>query len=226
MFGYYNINYLIYILPGLILAMYAQAKISSAYKEYSRVDSGSGMTGGQVARRILDKNGLSHIRIEQIQGQLTDHYESDKQVIRLSSEVYSGTSVSSVSIAAHEVGHALQDASGYVPLKLRRGLYPIASFGSNFAFLLIFLGFIFSNILVRLGIAFFAFAVLFELVTLPVEFNASKRAENELALGIVSGDKLSGTKSVLNAAALTYVASLLVAIGNFLRLVSISNRRR
>lgn len=228
MYPYYygfDYTYFIYILPGLILAFYAQAKISSAYEKYKKIGSSTNLSGAEVAREILDRNGLNYVKINLVEGNLSDHYDPRDKTLNLSRDVYYKNSIASVSIAAHEVGHAIQDSVEYVPLKVRAALVPLANLGTQLSFFLIILGFFFSVFFTKLGIALFFFAVLFQIVTLPVEFNASNRAKIELANGIISDEDLIGTKEVLNAAALTYVASTIVAIGQFLRLLSIFGRR-
>lgn len=221
----YDYSYLIYILPGLILAMYAQAKISSAYEKYNKVTASTGLSGAEVARKILDRNGLSYVDIKMVDGKLSDHYDPRDKTLNLSRDVYYKNSIASVSIAAHEVGHAIQDSVDYAPLKMRAALVPLANLGTQLSFILIILGFFFSVFFTKLGIALFFFAVLFQIVTLPVEYNASNRAKKELAMGIITEEDLKGTREVLSAAALTYVASTIVAIGQFLRLLSIFGRR-
>lgn len=221
----YDYSYLIYILPGLILAMYAQAKISSAYEKYNKVTASTGLSGSEVARKILDRNGLSYVDIKMVDGKLSDHYDPRDKTLNLSRDVYYKNSIASVSIAAHEVGHAIQDSVDYAPLKIRAALVPLANLGTQLSFFLIILGFFFSVFFTKLGIALFFFAVLFQIVTLPVEYNASNRAKKELAMGIITEEDLKGTREVLSAAALTYVASTIVAIGQFLRLLSIFGRR-
>ena len=228
MYPYYygfDYTYFIYILPGLILALYAQTKISSAYEKYSKIGSSTNLSGAEVAREILDRNGLNYVKINMVDGKLSDHYDPRDKTLNLSRDVYYKNSIASVSIAAHEVGHAIQDSVEYVPLKVRAALVPLANLGTQLSFFLIILGFFFSVFFTKLGIALFFFAVLFQIVTLPVEFNASNRAKKELANGIISEEDLTGTRKVLSAAALTYVASTIVAIGQFLRLLSIFGRR-
>ena len=228
MYPYYygfDYTYFIYILPGLILAFYAQAKISSAYEKYKKIGSSTNLSGAEVAREILDRNGLNYVKINLVDGNLSDHYDPRDKTLNLSRDVYYKNSIASVSIAAHEVRHAIQDSVEYVPLKVRAALVPLANLGTQLSFFLIILGFFFSVFFTKLGIALFFFAVLFQIVTLPVEFNASNRAKIELANGIISDEDLRGTREVLNAAALTYVASTIVAIGQFLRLLSIFGRR-
>ncbi|OLR64129.1 zinc metallopeptidase [Peptoniphilus porci] len=224
-FYIYDYSYLVYILPGLILAFYAQAKISSAYEKYNKIGSSTNLSGAEVAREILDRNGLNYVKINLVDGKLSDHYDPRDKTLNLSRDVYYKNSIASVSIAAHEVGHAIQDSVEYVPLRIRGALVPLANLGTQVSFFLIILGFFFSVFFTKLGVALFFFAVLFQIVTLPVEFNASNRAKKELAKGIITEEDLTGTKEVLNAAALTYVASTIVAIGQFLRLLSIFGRR-
>lgn len=221
----YDYSYLIYILPGIILAFYAQVKISSAYEKYNKIASSTNLSGAEVARQILDRNGLNNVTINLVNGKLSDHYDPRDKTLNLSRDVYYKNSIASISIAAHEVGHAIQDSVEYAPLRIRAALVPLANLGTQLSFFLIILGFFFSVFFTKLGIALFFFAVLFQIVTLPVEFNASNRAKRELANGIISEEDLSGTREVLNAAALTYVASTIVAIGQFLRLLSIFGRR-
>lgn len=227
MYGYYGygFDYLIYILPGLLLALYAQAKINSAYSKYLRVDSNTGLTGRDVARRILDRNGLSNVEINRINGKLTDNFNPETNALYLSDDVYNRSSVASLAIAAHEVGHAIQHARGYTPIKIRAALVPAANIGSQTSMFLIMLGLFFSSFFLKVGIALFAITVLFQIVTLPVEFDASRRAQKELAQRILNTEDLKGSRKVLEAAALTYIASTIVAIGQLLRLLALSRRR-
>ena len=198
-------------------------KVRSAYKTYSQVASSSGMTGAEVARRILDANGLYDVTIEEVQGTLTDHYHQRTKTVRLSSDIYHGYSVAGTAVAAHEVGHAIQDAEGYAFLRFRHALVPAANLGSNLSFFIILAGIIFQSAnLLLLGIIFMAAAVLFQIVTLPVEFNASSRAmEQVVSLGIIRNDEERNTRKVLDAAALTYVAAAIVAVIELLRFVLI-----
>ena len=166
--------------------MYAQAKISSAYEKYKKIPASTNLSGAEVAREILDRNGLSNVSIRMVDGKLSDHYDPRDKTLNLSRDVYYRNSIASVSIAAHEVGHAIQDSVDYAPLKLRAALVPLANLGTQVSFFLIILGFFFSVFFTKLGIALFFFAVLFQIVTLPVEFNASNRAKEELAMGIIS----------------------------------------
>lgn len=221
---YYD-STVIYLIPGIILGLYAQIKIKSAYGKNSKIDSGSGKTGALVAREILDRNGLYNVSIERIGGELTDHYDPRDKVLRLSDGVYNSSSIAGVSVAAHEVGHAIQDSLDYKPLRARNSIFPLASIGSNLSYMFILLGLFFSRFLLQLGIALFVFTVLFQIVTLPVEFDASRRAKEELSKGFVSESALKGSSEVLSAAALTYVAATLTAILQLLRLLSISRDR-
>lgn len=219
---------LILVLPALLLAMYAQFKVMSTFSRYLQERSQAGLTGAQVAREILNANGLHNVSVERIGGQLTDHYDPRSGTVRLSSHVYDGTSVAAVGVAAHEVGHAVQHARGYVPLGLRTSLFPVASIGSQMAFPLFMLGFLFSvDMLMLVGIWFFIAALGFQLITLPVEFNASKRALAALQSGgYLSKAEVPKAKAVLSAAALTYVAAVAVAASQLIRLLFLRGQRR
>lgn len=212
---------LIYFAILLIVPMWAQFRVKNTYKKYSRQPISSQMTGAQVARQILDENGLHNVRIEEVKGVLSDHYDPRSKVVRLSTDNYHGRSMAASAVAAHEVGHAIQDAEGYAFLKFRSALVPLASFGSNTALWIILAGFIFNAMgLVLFGIIFMAFAVLFQLITLPVEFNASSRAMDQLVVsGIIQNTEERETKKVLDAAALTYVAAALVAVAELIRFI-------
>jgi hypothetical protein len=215
------------LIPALILALYAQYRVTSTYKHYSGVASSSGRTGLDVARAILSRNNLSDIEIEMASGTLSDHYDPRKKVLRLSEAVYRGSSVAAIGIAAHEAGHAIQDGTGYAPLRVRHGLFPVANVGTMLAFPLFLMGFLFQfRQLMDVGIVFFSVAVLFQIVTLPVELNASKRALGELEYaGIVDPRDLAGGRKVLNAAALTYVAAAAMAAVQLLRLLVLRSSR-
>jgi len=206
--------YIIMILPAFILSIYAQIKVKSVYARYSKIHTARGITGADAARIILDSQGIGDVGIELSKGFLTDHYDPRSKVLRLSEQVYRGTSIASVGVAAHEVGHAIQHAKNYAPLNLRSALVPVTMLGSNLAWPLLIIGFIFmSRTLLTAGIVFFSLAVLFQLVTLPVEFNASARALKVLpATGILSEDEVFGARKVLSAAAMTYVAAAAAAI--------------
>ncbi|GAA0121498.1 MAG: zinc metallopeptidase [Clostridium argentinense] len=226
MFGYYYDPTMIILIPALIIAMWAQYNIKSTFNKYSKIYSSMGYTGKDVARIILDSYGLFDIPIEMVRGKLTDHYDPSRRVVRLSQEVYEGTSLSSIGVAAHEIGHAIQHKENYGPIRLRTALVPIANLGSNASWILFFMGIIFSiKPLVTTGIVLFAAVVLFQLVTLPVEFNASNRAIAVLqSKGILVGDEIRGARKVLNAAALTYVAAVITALSQLARLILISRR--
>lgn len=224
---YFDIWYLYLILPAALLAMYAQVKINSTYSKYSKVASRRGVTGVEVARRILDQNGLQSVQIGHVAGNLTDHYDPRTQVVNLSDSVYNSTSVAAIGVAAHETGHAVQHAVGYAPIRIRNAIVPVVNIGSTLSIPLFLLGFLFSiGILADIGILLFSFAVLFQLVTLPVEFNASRRAIATLESGyILEDEELGGAKKVLGAAAMTYVASAAMALAQLLRLILIRGDR-
>ncbi len=219
----------IIILPALILTIWAQSNINSAYSKYSRVMNRRGMTGYDAARKILDMNGLQNVKIEHIAGRLSDHYDPRTNVVRLSDGVYSSTSVAAIGVAAHEVGHAVQHAVGYAPIRIRNAIVPVVSICSQLAVPLFILGLIFSSslfVLTDIGIILFAAAVVFHLITLPVEINASRRALSTLeSTYMLDGEEVSGAKKVLTAAAMTYIASAATALLQLLRLVAIRGRR-
>ncbi|RPI01077.1 MAG: zinc metallopeptidase [Calditrichaeota bacterium] len=210
------------LIPAFILSIYAQFAVRSAYSKWSHVRSSVGMTGAQVAKNLLQKNGISDVDIEEVAGTLSDHYDSRAKKLRLSSATFNGSSLASIAVAAHEAGHAIQHSTAYAPLSWRQAVFPIASFGSNWGLWLFFIGMVFSrfSFLTDLGIVLFAGAVLFHVVTLPVEFNASSRAL--LALnngGYLRNEEIKGAKKVLDAAALTYVAAAAMAILTLVRLL-------
>lgn len=217
----------ILLIPALLFAFYAQYKVSSTYKHFLGVPSSSGRTGLQVARAILSRNNLGDVEVEVGKGTLSDHYDPRQKVLRLSEPVYKGTSIAAIGIAAHEAGHAIQDGTGYAPLRIRHGLFPVANIGTMLAFPLFLAGLIFQyGRLMDVGILFFAVAVVFQVVTLPVELNASRRALGELELaGIVDPRDLAGGKKVLDAAALTYVAAAAMAALQLLRLLALRGSR-
>lgn len=215
------------LIPAVILGIYAQAKVSSAFHRYSQVASSRGMTGAQGARLLLDTSGLSNVGVEIGGGRLSDHYNPRSRTISLSQDVGNSTSLAALGVAAHEAGHAMQHADGYAPFKVRGTLVPVANVGSWLGIILFMFGLIFyrSGPLMSVGIILYSAAVLFTLVTLPVELNASRRAMTALAdRNILIGDELTGAKKVLTAAALTYVAAALMAILQLLRLIIISRR--
>ena len=226
-YGYYMDPTYILVLIGVVISLWASAKVKMTYSKYSRVRSMSGLTGAQVADQILRANGIYDVRIEHVSGELTDHYDPKNRVLRLSDVVYNSTSVAALGVAAHECGHAVQDARGYAPLKFRSALVPAANFGSKFGLPIFVLGlFLGSNeLLMQIGIWVFLAAVLFQIVTLPVEFDASHRAMGFLTeYGILSENEADGSRRVLRAAAMTYVAAAAAALLNLLRLVLLSRR--
>lgn len=225
---YYDSTYIL-VLIGVLLSLLASAKVKGTYAKYSKVRSLSGMTGAQTAEKILHSAGIYDVRIEYVPGNLTDHYDPRNKILRLSDSVYGSTSVAAIGVAAHECGHAIQHDRGYAPLKFRSALAPVASFGANISWPLILLGLLFGSIgfLVPLGILLFSLAVLFQLVTLPVEFNASSRAVGMLSeTGILYSEEVPKAKKVLSAAALTYVAAAAASILQLLRLLLLFGNRR
>lgn len=226
-FYYYDYYYLIFVVPALLISLWAQFKVSSTFNRYNNVFSRRGYTAAQIARTILDANGLQNVRIERVAGKLTDHYDPRANVIRLSDSVYDSTSVAAIGVAAHESGHAVQYAVGYSPIKLRNAVIPLTNIGSTLSMPLLLLGLIFSfRPLVIGGILLFALVALFQLITLPVEFNASNRALQILQTGnYLSDEELVGARKTLSAAAMTYVAALLVSLMQLLRLILLYGRR-
>ena len=208
--------YLMFAFPGLILGIWAQSKIKRSYKKYSQVPSARGVTGAQAARVVLDANGMESVTIERTAGNLTDHYDPRSKVLRLSEGVYNSRSIAALGIAAHEAGHAAQDAQSYMPFNLRSKLVPMANLGSQLLWPMLIVGlFLHIPIVAQIGVWLFMFAVMFHLVTLPVELNASSRALAMLSdNGLLVQEEMTGAKKVLTAAAMTYVAALAVAILN------------
>lgn len=231
-YGFYGLDWTyILVLVGAVLSMIASAKVNSTFSKYSRVRSASGMTGAEAAQRILQQNGIYDVAVEHVRGNLTDHYDPKNKVLRLSDATYASNSVAAVGVAAHECGHALQHNVGYLPLRIRSAIVPAANIGSRLGIPIILLGVLLGSnyFLVQLGIWVFSLAVLFQIVTLPVEFNASSRAMAMMErYGILSGDELRSTRKVLSAAAMTYVAAAASSILQLLRLVLLfgGNRRR
>jgi Zn-dependent membrane protease YugP len=225
-------GYLLIMVVGMLISGAAALWVRSSYSKFSKQRSASGLTGAQTARMILDRNGLSNVRVEPVAGQLTDHYDPRSKVIRLSEDNYRGNSIAGVSVAAHEVGHAIQDAGGYLPMKLRAGIFPIVNFSSQIwpmAFIMAF--FVggattgFGALLINIAIIMFVGVLAFHVVTLPVEINASTRAYGLLTrYGILSGTEAAGTKRVLTAAAFTYIAAALTAVLTFLYLLAVSRQ--
>ena len=216
------------VIISLLVAMWASFNVKHTYKKYSSVLNSRGWTADQVARKILDENGLSHVSIERISGELTDHFDPTSNVVRLSDSVYGKSSVAAIGVAAHECGHAVQHSQDYAPMKIRRTIIPITNIGSNLAYPLVLLGIILggNQLLITIGIWLFIAVVVFQLVTLPVEFDASGRALKTLEQSaILDSDEVKQSRKVLTSAALTYVAALFTAIAQLIRLIAISGRR-
>ena len=240
--GYYygfDMTYLVLVVPALLIALIAQIQVKSAFSRYARVRCTSGLTGAQAVQRILQANGITDVRIEHISGKLTDHFDPQAKVIRLSDEVYGVASIAAVGVAAHEVGHACQHAEDYVPLRIRSAIIPMTRIGSMLAMPVFILGLLFAqlslygnmvgDVFMMLGILLFSLSTLFQLVTLPVEFNASHRAIVKVEeYGLLGSEEVSGGKKVLTAAALTYVAGAASSALQLLRLILLygGNRRR
>ena len=220
--------YLLLVMPTFIFALYAQFKVKSTFNKYRKVTNMRGLTGADIARTILDTNDLYDVEVQRIPGELTDHYDPKSKVVRLSDAVYSSTSVAAIGVAAHETGHAIQHKVRYAPLGLRSSLVPVANIGSSIGPYLAIFGLIFRwTELIYAGIILFTAAVVFYLITLPVEFNASRRAVGILeSTGMLNYNELAPVKKVLGAAAMTYVASAAVAMANLLRLILLANNRR
>jgi len=226
-YGYYYDPYYILVLIGMVICLIASARVNSTFNKYNRVRSRTGMTGAEAARRLLHAQGIYDVTIQRVSGSLSDHYDPKSKVVRLSDSTYDSTSVAAIGVAAHECGHAMQHEENYMPLSVRSALVPVANFGSRFSVLLIVAGLLFGQVLIKVGILLFAAVVLFQMVTLPVEFNASRRALRLLGEnGILYQEEVGMTRKVLNAAALTYVASALSAVLQLLRLVLLYGGRR
>ena len=231
MYGFYYDPTYVMVLIGVVICMLASANVNRTFQKYSRIRSHSGMTGREAAERLLHANGIYDVTVQRVAGNLTDHYDPRNKTLNLSDSTYASTSVAAIGVAAHECGHAVQHANGYAPLKIRGSLVPVANFGSTLAWPLILIGFLIqgnaSVLLINLGILLFSAAVLFQIVTLPVESNASSRALKSLETnGILYTEEVADTRKVLRAAALTYVASAASAILQLLRLILISGGRR
>ncbi len=228
----FDYTYLVIVLPCLIFAMLASSNVNSTFKRYSQQLSSRRITGAEAAQRVLSGNGVTGVRIERIPGKLSDHYDPRSNVIRLSEDVYSSTSVAAIGVACHEAGHAVQYAVGYSPIKLRAAIIPVTNFGSKLAMPLILMGLLFSFLgnlsvyLVYAGIVCFSLSVVFQFITLPVEFNASSRAMKAIAAsGMLTAEEQQGARKTLSAAAMTYVAATAVALAQLLRLLVIFGRR-
>ena len=230
---YYDWSYIVLVLPFILLSLLASSSVKSTFNKYSKIASRRGITGAQAAERVLRANGVTGVRIERVAGDLTDHYDPKVNVIRLSDGVYDSPSVAAIGVACHEAGHAVQYAQGYGPIQLRAAIIPITNIGSKLAMPLILIGLLLeifaeiSNIFVLLGVLCFSLSVIFQLITLPVEFNASRRAVAAISQGnILADEELEGAKKTLKAAAMTYVAATAVALMQLLRLLLILSRRR
>lgn len=232
MYGFYYLDYsyFLFMLPALILSLYAQIKVNSTFAKYSKIKNSNGLTGSEAAYKVLTQNGVTNVAVEHISGNLSDHFDPQTNIIRLSDSVYSSNSVAAVGVAAHEAGHAVQYANNYAPMKFRRVLVPITNIGSTLSIPLIFIGLLLPiqyDFIVNIGIALFSFAVLFQLVTLPVEFDASRRAIATLEQsGTLYDEELIGAKKVLSAAAMTYLAATFSAVMSLFRLILIAGNRR
>lgn len=227
-FGLFSFDWtILLILPGFFISLWAQIKVKSTFNKYSKMTTSRGLSGYGAARRILDANGLSHVKIEQIRGELTDHYDPRTNVIRLSEAVYHATSPAAIGVAAHEAGHAIQYAKNYGPINLRAKLVSVTNIGSALSMPIFFIGLIMSSpYLTLLGIVLYSLVTIFQLVTLPVEFDASSRAMSVLSsCGILNENELKASKKVLSAAAMTYVAALLTSLLTLLRLLLLANGR-
>ncbi len=218
---------ILFLVPAIIVTIIAQFKISSAYSKYSKINSARGITGEQVALNILRNNGIYDVDVEMVNGKMTDHFDPRAKKIRLSREVFYGTSIASVGIAAHEVGHAIQYNVGYSPIMIRNKIVPVVNFGASFSWGLFFLGLILSiKPLLFFGIILFSLTVIFQIITLPVELNASNRAiKSIINLNLLYDNEVKGAREILNCAALTYIAAALMAIMQLLRLISLASRR-
>lgn len=232
---YYGFDwtYIVLVLPCIVLSLWASASVNSTFKKYSQQLSLRRITGAQAAARVLSHNGVTGVRIERISGNLTDHYDPTSNVIRLSDSVYDSTSTAAIGVACHEAGHAVQYAKGYAPIKLRAAIIPLTNFGSKIAMPLILLGLVMtflgslSDVLVYLGIACFGLSLVFQLITLPVEFDASHRAMTAIEnAGLLTQEEQQGAKKTLRAAAMTYVAATAVALAQLIRLIAIFGGRR
>ena len=228
-----DMSYVILVLPCILLSLWASSNVNSTFKKYSRQFSSRGLTGAEAARRVLSAHGVGNVRIERVSGNLTDHFDPRTNVIRLSDNVFGNTSTAAIGVACHEAGHAVQYAQGYAPIKLRAAIIPVTNFGSRLAMPLILIGLLlaaFGNLsvlFIDLGIACFGLSLVFQLVTLPVEFNASNRALRAIAdSNLLTEDEQAGARKTLRAAALTYVAATAVAFAQLLRLILLFGRRR
>ena len=231
MFWFYDYWYIVLVMPAVIFSLITSLMVNTTFNKYSKIRSSRGITGAEAARRVLDSNGLYSVKVERIGGNLTDHYDPRSNTIRLSDSVYGSTSTAAIGVAAHEAGHAVQHAKGYIPIKIRSAIIPVTNFASRLSIPLILLGLLFEASgmlsLAYLGVACFGMSTVFQLVTLPTEFNASRRAMDAIrSYGILGRDELYGARRVLTAAAMTYVAALAVSLMQLLRLAIIVGGRR
>ena len=224
--GFYFDRTMLFLIPAVIIGIWAQSKVSSTYRKYKQVRTINGYSGADIARMILDGAGLYNVPVLETRGELTDHYDPRSKVIRLSTDIYNGTSIAAAGVAAHECGHAIQHAQSYKPLVLRTSIATAVNVTSQMSIILFMIGLLFGfGKLTTIGIIFFSFAVFYQLITLPVEFNASNRALKILeSRSILYGDEVKGAKNVLSAAAMTYVAAALMSISQLIRLIAVSNR--
>ncbi len=225
---FFDMTYLMYMIPGLLVVLWAQWKMKSTFKKYEHEYTRQGLTGAQAARSILDRNGLQQVQVVPVSGHLTDHFDPRTNTVSLSEATYNAATIGAVGVAAHECGHAVQHATGYFPIKIRSAIVPLANLGSRLSIPLILFGFLLNLLgLIYVGIALFALAVLFQLVTLPVELDASRRAIRTLdESGMVTQEESQGVRKVLTAAAMTYLAALLSSLLQLLYYVSLAGRRR
>ncbi len=227
LFYFYDYSYFLFMIPALILSLYAQIRVSSTFNRYSKITNTRRITGAEAAKRVLFNNGVNNVKIEYVRGKLTDHFDPKTKTIKLSDSVYNSTSVAAVGVAAHEAGHAVQHEMGYMPIKIRSTLVPITQFSSKLSIPLVILGLIIPSykIFAIAGIVLFSISIIFELVTLPVEFDASRRAIQTLDnTEILYGDEIKGAKKVLSAAAMTYLAAMISSVLTLLRLIFILRR--
>ncbi len=230
---YIDWTYIVLVLPAMLFAMWASARVNSTFEKYKKTRNVRGMTGADAARWVLDRNGLRNVRIEHIQGSLTDHYDPSTNVVRLSDDVYSSTSTAAIGVACHEVGHAIQHATNYAPVKIRTAIVPITNIGAKLSVPLIIIGLLLSSMgeifvmIAYIGCALFGLVTVFQLVTLPTEFNASSRALKTIEeTNLLQGEELKQAKKVLSAAAMTYVAALAVSLAQLMRFLIIVGGRR
>ncbi|BCI60090.1 zinc metallopeptidase [Solibaculum mannosilyticum] len=225
---YIDPYYIILVIPAILLSLLAQVRVKTTFHKYSQVGNYRGLTGAQAASRILQDNGITNVAVERVGGNLTDHFDPKAMVIRLSDSVYNSSSIAAVGVAAHEAGHAVQHAVGYAPIRIRNAIVPVVNFGSALSWPLVLFGILFSySFLINIGIILFCATLVFQIITLPVEFNASSRAMAILgSSGMLSDQELKGARSVLTAAAMTYVAAVIVSIAHLLRLLLLTRGRR